>query len=113
VQRKDVSMNRPVASVKCMSVLAQVTMGYYDEDGNLVHEELFPQMEGNVLTAKLFHPQVEQLEKLMETCVEQAWAKLGSQARPPEAGLPGPEGTVNRRMLAARTTDGGTGNETG
>jgi hypothetical protein len=48
-------MNRPVASVKCLSVIAQVTLGYYDEDGNLVHEELFPQMDGNLLTAKLFH----------------------------------------------------------
>lgn len=74
-------MNPPIASVKCMSVVAQVALGYYDDDGNLLNEELFPQVEGNVLTAKLFHPHAEQLATLIQTCIEQGWTKLGTQGR--------------------------------
>jgi hypothetical protein len=87
-------MNKPVASVKCLSVIAQVSLGYFDEDGNLVGEEMFPQMEGNVLTAKLFHPHAEQLATLVQTCIEQACAKLGAQGR---AALPisGPDGAFS------------------
>jgi hypothetical protein len=98
-------MNRPVARVKCLSVLAQVTLGYYDEEGNLVHEELFPQMDGNVLTAKLFHPQVEQLEKLIQTCVEQAWAKLGAQVKTAMPAGPD-EAARNGRALVVSTAEG-------
>jgi hypothetical protein len=74
-------MTKHVATVKCLSVIAQVSVGYFDEDGNLVGEETFPQVDGNVLTAKLFHPHAEQLATLIQTCVEQAWAKLGAQGR--------------------------------
>jgi hypothetical protein len=84
-----------VASVKCLSVIAQVTIGYYDEDGNLLNEELFPQVDGNVLTAKLFHPQVEQLARLMATCVEQAQAKLSAEGPSAEQGLLGDEALRN------------------
>jgi hypothetical protein len=72
---------RHIASIKCSSVVAQLVLGYYDQDGNLVGEETFPQVEGNVLTAKLFHPHAEQLATLIQTCIEQAWAKLGAQGR--------------------------------
>jgi hypothetical protein len=69
-------MTKHVATVKCLSVIAQVSVGYFDEDGNLVGEETFPQVDGNVLTAKLFHPHAEQLATLIQTCVE-----LGAQGR--------------------------------
>jgi hypothetical protein len=34
-------------------------------------------VDGNIAAAKLFHPHAEQLVSLIETCVEQAWVKLG------------------------------------
>jgi hypothetical protein len=74
-------MKEAAVTVKCMHVVAQVSVGYYDEAGNLVGEEMFPQVEGNLLTAKLFYPHPEQLAKLIETCLEQARAKLGAQGQ--------------------------------
>jgi hypothetical protein len=55
-------------------------VGFYDADGNLVGEETFPQANGALVTAKMFHPHSEQLERLIEMCVEQAWTKLNGQA---------------------------------
>lgn len=94
-------MNQSVASVKCLSVIAQVTMGYYDEDGNLVHEELFPQVDGNVLTAKLFYPQTEQLAQLIHTCTEQAGLKLRAQEGPATLEAPNRNGALDTLPAAA------------
>jgi hypothetical protein len=73
-------MSRSVAAVKCTHIMAQVSLGYYDEEGNLLGEEAFPQEDGRVLTARLFHPRAEQLEKLVAACIEQAWRKLIAQS---------------------------------
>ena len=84
-------MERVIQQVRCLNVVAQVSLGYYDAEGNLIGEELFPQVDGNVLTAKLFHPHPEQLARLIETCVEQAWAKQ-AMAAGGAVGMNGAEG---------------------
>jgi hypothetical protein len=81
-------MNKPIAAVRCTHVVAQVSLGFYDAEGHLVGEETFPQGEGSVLVAKLFHPHPQQLAGLIETCVQQAWQKLN--APPPAAEGPPP-----------------------
>jgi hypothetical protein len=78
-------MLKQVNALKCTHVIAQVGLGYYDEDGNLIGEEMFPQSGENVIAAKLFHPHTEELVHLIEMCVQQAWEKLAAQghaARP-------------------------------
>lgn len=72
-------MLKQVETVNCTHVIAQVSLGYYDGDGNLIGEELFPQSGGNVIAAKLFHPHPEELMHLIEMCVQQAWEKLAAQ----------------------------------
>jgi hypothetical protein len=94
-------MNTRIANLKCTHVLAQVSLGYYDEEGNLIGEEAFPQSDGNVLTAKLFYPHAEQLENLIGICVELAWAKLNASAEGAASALrgglgePGGDGSTN------------------
>src|SRR5713101_5999838 len=75
-----------IRTVKCTSVLAQVNLGFYDVVGNLVGEETFPQVDGNVAAARLFHPHPEQLGSLVDLCVQQAWEKLraSGQAEEPQ-----------------------------
>jgi hypothetical protein len=69
-------MMKKVVTVKCTSIFAQVNLGFYDEAGNLVGEETFPQVNGNVVAAHLFHPHPEQLSSLIDHCVQQAWEKI-------------------------------------
>jgi hypothetical protein len=73
-------MTQRVVAIKCTHVVAHVSLGFYDAEGNLVGEELFPQNQGNVIRAQLFHPHQDQLVRLIETCVEQAWAKIQRNA---------------------------------
>jgi hypothetical protein len=68
-----------IARIRCTHVLVQVNLGYYDADGNLVGEETFPRSEGEVITAKLFHPHADQLLKLIEACTAQAAERLAAQ----------------------------------
>jgi hypothetical protein len=100
-----------VASVKCLSVVAQVSLGYFDDDGNLIGDEMFPQSEESLLTAKLFHPHAEQLATLIQTCVEQAWAKLGAQGRVGPQELAGDEAARDGRMPAVSATGDGLAGE--
>lgn len=72
---------KPVKTIKCTHVIAQVGLGYYDAEGNLVSEEMFPQSGGNVIVAKLFHPHAQELASLIEACVAQAWEKFNAQAQ--------------------------------
>lgn len=83
-----------IKTIRCTHVLAQVSLGFYDEAGNLVSEETFPQVEGNVAAARLFHPHSEQLNNLISTCIDQAWVKWGpptergeDRGETPSAGL--------------------------
>jgi hypothetical protein len=88
---------KQIARVRCTHVVAQVNLGFYDADGNLVGEETFPQNNGSVVTAKLFHPHREQLERLIELCVEQAWGKLNAVAPTPEIVPPVDTSAPDRR----------------
>ena len=63
-------------------------------------------VEGNVLTAKLFHPQGEQLAKLMETCVEQAWAKVNAPGRTAELQPPGLDAALDGSAPPMNALDG-------
>jgi hypothetical protein len=67
---------KPVAVVKCNHVSAQITLGYYDAEGNLVAEEAFPQTQGTGLTARLYYPYAEELSSLIDLCIDQAREKL-------------------------------------
>lgn len=67
-----------IARIRCTHVLVQVNLGYSDADGNLIGEETFPQAEGRILTAKLFHPHAEQLLHLIEACISQASERLAA-----------------------------------
>ena len=107
---------RSIYTIKCTHVDAQVSLGYYDAEGNLIGEEVFPQSQGGLVTARLFHPHIDQLRSLIETCVEQAWAKLTAQAepQPPEAeqdgqGAPQPGSAVPaaQSMDQVRSREGG------
>ena len=69
-------MLKQIHTVSCTHVIAQVSLGFYDADGNLVGEETFPQGDTGPLVAKLFHPHSQELASLIATCVEQAWQKL-------------------------------------
>ena len=69
-----------VVTVKCTHVVAQVGLGFYDAEGNLVGEEMFPQSGGELIVAKLFHPHQDQLGALIEMCVQQAWQKINGGA---------------------------------
>jgi hypothetical protein len=92
-----------VQSVKCTYVLAQVNLGFYDDAGNLVGEETFPQVDGNVAAARLFHPHAEQLGSLVDLCVQQAWEKLrasGQTEEPPRHAEH--QGNDKEAMLAGR-----------
>ena len=82
-------MLKPVTTVRCNHVLAQITLGYYDAEGNLVAEETFPQADGGVLSARLYHPYAAELASLINLCIDQAWEKLN--APQPAAGRPGQE----------------------
>ena len=86
-----------VKNIKCTHVVAQVSLGFYDAEGNLVREEVFPQNQGALNVARLFYPHPEQLTALIELCTEQAWAKLDAEAAaeapaagPDEAATPSP-----------------------
>ena len=72
---------RKITAIKCTNVLVQASLGFYDEEGNLVGEETFPQPGGNVGAARVFYPHDEQLARLIEYCIEQAWAKVKTQAQ--------------------------------
>src|SRR5437879_13484268 len=80
-------MLKQIHTVSCTHVIAQVSLGFYDADGNLVGEETFPQGDTGPLVAKLFHPHSQELASLIATCVEQAWQKLraSGQAGEPES----------------------------
>jgi hypothetical protein len=97
-----------IATVKCTHVMAQVSLGFYDEEGNLVGEETFPRLNGNVIVAKLFYPHMEQLASLIETCVEQAWAKLNAttpgDALSPRAGVLADGGSEPPAVVAAEAS---------
>jgi len=72
--------------VRCNQVVAQVSLGYYDAEGNLVGEAIFPQGETGPSVARLFHPHGEQLVSRVEWCVQQAWEALranGQAGEPP------------------------------
>jgi hypothetical protein len=58
-----------------------------DAEGNLVREEVFPQCGGRLSAARLFHPHAQELKRLIEACVEQAWAKLAAEASAEELAL--------------------------
>lgn len=92
---------KPVAAIRCTHVVAQVSLGYYDAEGNLVGEETFPQLEGNPTVAKLFYPHAEQLATLITGCVEHAWAKLQAQGQVEAALAPGEHGADGRADLEA------------
>jgi hypothetical protein len=70
-----------VTQIRCTHVLAQVNLGFYDEDGNLVGEETFPQVDGNVGAARVFYPHAEQLGSLVDLCVQQAWEKINANCQ--------------------------------
>lgn len=72
---------KQVKTIKCTHVIAQVALGYYDGEGNLVGEETFPQAGENVIVAKLFHPHTQELALLIDVCVAQAWEKFNAQAQ--------------------------------
>jgi hypothetical protein len=76
----------PVHVIRCNYVVAQVSLGYYDQEGNLVGEETFPRGENGPAVAKLFHPLGVQFASLIDTCVDQAWEKLraAEQAEEPQ-----------------------------
>lgn len=76
-----------IRTVKCTSVLAQVNVGFFDQDGNMVAEAAFPQAEGRAGGARLFNPHQEQLGAFIDLCIQQAWEQL-------KAG--GPEGESER-----------------
>lgn len=97
-------MLKQVKTVKCTHVIAQVGLGYYDEDGNLIGEEMFPQSGGNVIAAKLFHPHAEELARLIEMCVQQAWEKLAAQGQA--------DGSIHGRDGAADAGHVGSASET-
>jgi len=97
-------MLKQVTTVKCTHVIAQVSLGYYDEEGNLIGEELFPQSGGNVIAAKLFHPHAEELARLIEMCAQQAWEKLAAQGQA--------DGSIHGRDGAAGAGGEGSAGET-
>jgi hypothetical protein len=70
---------KQIKSVRCTHVIAQVCLGCYDENGNLVGEAMFPQVEGSAVPAKLFHPHDQELTHLIAACIEQGWEKLQTQ----------------------------------
>jgi hypothetical protein len=74
-------MLKQVNTIKCTHVIAQVALGYYDAEGNLIGEEMFPQAGGNVIVAKLFYPHTAELSSLITACVQQAWEKLSAQGQ--------------------------------
>jgi hypothetical protein len=84
-------MPRQIVSVRCTHVLVQVSVGFYDQEGNLVGEETFPQSDGAVIAAKLFHPHGEQLVSLINSCIEQALARLNTES-PNIVDRTGPDG---------------------
>ena len=92
-----------IRSVKCTSVLALVNLGFYDAAGNLVGEETFPQVDGNVGAARVFYPHPEQLGSLVDLCVQQAWEKLraSGQAEEPQR-REEHQGNDKEEMLAQR-----------
>jgi len=81
-------MVRQIASVQCTGVIARVSLGFYDEEGHLVGEETFPQVDGTVGAAKLFYPHADQLASLIESCVAQAWGQLTASGRAYRPGMP-------------------------
>lgn len=94
-------MLKQVHTVRCTHIVAQVSMGFYDADGNQVGEEIFPQGESGPLVAKLFHPHTEELASLISTCVDQAWEKLrqcGAADTSPDVAAP--EGNGRREAVA-------------
>lgn len=97
-----------VRTIRCTHVLAQISLGFYDEEGNLVSEETFPQVNGSIAAARLFYPHSEQLANLIEICVRQAWEKLGSGGHVNPA-IPGTNGFGDDRgqePAGARLNDG-------
>lgn len=90
-----------IQDIKCTHVDAQVSLGFYDAEGNLVREEAFPPRDGSLQFARLFHPHPEELSGLISLCVEQALAKLAAEASAEEQ-------TVERHTSsAARPGQGG------
>jgi hypothetical protein len=80
----------PVKTIKCTRVVAQVSLGFYDAERNLLREELFPQSEDRLGAATLFHPHLEQLGKLVETCREQARTEVAAEVA--AGAIPGQDG---------------------
>lgn len=70
-----------IQTIRCTCVLAQVNVGFYDQEGNLVGEETFPQLDGRVAAARDFHPHGAQLASLIDMCVQQGWEKVNGEAR--------------------------------
>jgi hypothetical protein len=91
-----------VQTVKCTCVLAQVSLGFYDEAGNLVGEETFPQVDGNVAAARVFYPHAEQLGSLVDLCVQQAWEKLWASGQAEEATRHAEHQGNNKEEMLAR-----------
>ena len=78
-----------VHAIKCTHVVAQVSLGFYDSEGNLLREEVFPQSGGSPGLATLFHPHAVQLGKLIEMCLGQAWEKVAAEDAAEEQGPAG------------------------
>ena len=74
-------MLKQIRTVRCTHIMAQISLGFYDANGNLIGEEVFPQGDTGPLVAKLFHPHAEELVSLIEMCVGQAWEKLSASGR--------------------------------
>src|SRR5258708_1942431 len=89
-------MSGQIETVKCTHVVAQVSVGFYDAEGNLVGEEMFPQSGENLIAAKIFHPHEEQLRTLVQHCTQQAWEKLVAEGR---VAIPLSEGNGGANML--------------
>jgi hypothetical protein len=87
---------KQIQTIKCTHVDAQVSLGFYDAEGNLVREEAFPQSAGSLQVARLFHPHEEQLGFLIRMCVQQAWEEInaGAPAESPPSAPPPHVGAV-------------------
>ena len=93
-----------VTHIRCTYVVAQVNVGFYDEDGNQVGEETFPQVEGRVAAARVFYPHPEQLASLIDVCLQQGWEKINASQPTPLSSL-GPEADGGMRA-GARAASG-------
>lgn len=74
-------MSTQIKTVKCTHVVAQVSVGFYDAEGNLISEALFPQVEGRAVPARLFYPHERALVALIDACIQQACHSLGATAQ--------------------------------